>query len=503
MNPVSTGLPDAAQPPDLGYRDNIAQVEPYGIDHIPDAERHGKPSSQFFIWFAAGLNFPIMLLGFSAASLGLSMTAAVTAIVTGALVGAVAMGVLSRMGVHLGVPQQMQARGPLGFIGNLLPVAYINVFAGVGWAAVTIILGGKALGVLIGVPFWICAVILAALQLTVAVFGYNMIHYLERILTFVLLALFVLVTAVSLQRGSSFLEADPSASGYTGPTGGWVTLAGHFLAFLIAWLPFASDYSRYLPSTPHISRRAGVLTALGNFLTLSWLGVTGAVLAGASDSTDPIVALKELTGPWAVPAMLAILLSSFSQNFLNVYGGAISLQTLGLPFRRSTCVTLICVAALGVSLWAADGIYTSFEVFLNLTAYFIAPYVAVLLMDYYVGPRKDRSRIPELFDRNRLFEWGFVAWVAGALAAVPFWKSHVYTGFVAASHPEWGELSYYVGFAVAALVYLATRKLPPLWHRSPGPRPVDGKPSGRAADEENRSTTDTVNTTDATDATSG
>lgn len=481
MNPEPTGPAVAAQPQDRGYRDSVTQVEPYGIDHIPDAERHGKPSSQFFIWFAAGLNFPIMLLGFSAASLGLSLNAAVWAIVVGALVGAVTMGVLSRMGVHLGVPQQMQARGPLGFVGNLLPVAYINVFAGVGWAAVTIILGGKALGVMLGIPFWISAVLLAALQLTVAVFGYNMIHYLERILAFVLFALFVLVTVVALQRGSSLLHANPSASDYSGPTGGWVTLAGHFLAFLIAWLPFASDYSRYLPSTPRVSRRAGVLTTLGNFLTLSWLGITGAVLAGASDSTDPITALKDLTGPWAVPAMLAILLSSFSQNFLNVYGGAISLQTLGIPLRRSTCVTLICVAALGVSLWAADGIYTSFEVFLNLTAYFIAPYTAVLLMDYYAGPRKDRSRIPELYDRHRVLEWGFVAWAAGTLGSAPFWKSALYTGFVARSHPEWGEISYYVGFVIAALVYLATRNLPPLWRRSAPEPTIPASPASPTA----------------------
>ncbi|WP_326686387.1 MULTISPECIES: cytosine permease [unclassified Streptomyces] len=473
METAPTGDAGATQQPDHGYRDNITQIEPYGIDHIPDAERHGKASSQFFIWFAAGLNFPIMLLGFSAASLGLSLSAAIWAIIVGALIGSVAMGVMSRMGVHLGVPQQMQARGPLGFVGNLLPVAYINVFAGVGWAAVTIILGGKALGALIGIPFWVCAVVLAALQLTVAVFGYNMIHYLQRILTFVLFGLFLLVTVVALQRGSSVLDANPSASGYTGATGGWVTLGGHFLAFLIAWLPFASDYSRYLPGTPRVSRNAGIYTAAGNFLTLSWLGITGAILAGTTDSSDPIAALKELTGPWAVPAMLAILLSSFSQNFLNVYGGAISLQTLGLPLRRSTSVTLICLAALGVSLWAADGIYTSFEVFLNLTAYFIAPYVAVLLMDYYAGPRRDRSRLPELYDRGRVLEWGAVAWVVGTLSSVPFWNSSLYTGFVAENHPEWGEVSYYVGFVVGALVYLLTRRLPPLWHRSPG-RPAAG-----------------------------
>lgn len=109
METAPTGDAGATQQPDHGYRDNITQIEPYGIDHIPDAERHGKASSQFFIWFAAGLNFPIMLLGFSAASLGLSLSAAIWAIIVGALIGSVAMGVMSRMGVHLGVPQQMQA----------------------------------------------------------------------------------------------------------------------------------------------------------------------------------------------------------------------------------------------------------------------------------------------------------------------------------------------------------------------------------------------------------
>lgn len=111
--------------------------------------------------------------------------------------------------------------------------------------------------------------------------------------------------------------------------------------------------------------------------------------------------------------------------------------------------------------------------FLNLTAYFIAPYVAVLLMDYYAGPRRDRSRLPELYDRGRVLEWGAVAWVVGTLSSVPFWNSSLYTGFVAENHPEWGEVSYYVGFVVGALVYLLTRRLPPLWHRSPG-RPAAG-----------------------------
>ncbi len=35
----------------------------------------------------------------------------------------------------------------------------------------------------------------------------------------------------------------------------------------------------YLPDDPSVSRRAGWLTGLGNFVTLSWLGIAGAVVA--------------------------------------------------------------------------------------------------------------------------------------------------------------------------------------------------------------------------------
>ncbi len=450
------------------YGESVTKVEPFSIDHIPDTERHGKPSSQFFVWFAANLNFPIMMLGFSAITLGLSFTAAVTAVLAGAAAGALLMATLSRMGVRLGVPQQIQARGPLGFLGNFLPVAYINVFAGIGWASVTVILGGKAIAELLPVPFWAGSLGLTAVELVVAIFGYNMIHYLERILAFVLLVLFLLITVVALTRGAGTFPADTGASGYVGSVGGWITFAGSFLAFLVAWSPFASDYSRYLADSPRNSRMSGVYTGLGTFLTVSWLGILGALLAHSTSTTDSIAALHQLTGPFAVPALAAVVLSALSQNFLNVYGGAISLQTLRLPLTRAQGVTLICVLGFLISLWGESGIEAKFEVFLSLTAYFIAPFAAVLLLDYYVGGRSQRSRLGELYDQSRIVGWGFVAWAAGVVVSVPFWHSDIYTGALARAHPEWGDLGNYVAAAAASVVYLATYRLPYLWTRTAG-----------------------------------
>lgn len=456
---------ESASTQEPAYGESVTKVEPFSIGHIPDSERHGKPSSQFFVWFAANLNFPIMMLGFSAITLGLSFTAAVTAVVAGAAAGALLMATLSRMGVRLGVPQQIQARGPLGFLGNFPPVAYINVFAGIGWASVTVILGGKAIAELLPVPFWAGSLALTLIQLVVAVFGYNMIHYLERILTFVLLALFLLITAVALTRGSGTFAADTAASGYVGGFGGWITFAGSFFAFLIAWSPFASDYSRYLPDTRHSSRMSAVYTGLGTFLTVAWLGIVGALLANSTTTSDSIAALHELTGPFAVPALAAVILSALSQNFLNVYGGAISLQTLRVPLTRPQGVTLICVLGFLISLWGETGIEAKFEVFLSVTAYFIAPFATVLLLDYYVGGRSQRSRVAELYDPSRAIGWGFVAWAAGVLVSVPFWHSDLYTGALASAFPEWGDIGNYVGAATSAVVYLATHRLPFLWTR--------------------------------------
>ena len=69
---------------DRGYRDSLTKIEPYGIEHIPDVERHGRARSQFFLWFSAGLNFPVVVLGFSATYFGLPFWSAVLAIVLAA-----------------------------------------------------------------------------------------------------------------------------------------------------------------------------------------------------------------------------------------------------------------------------------------------------------------------------------------------------------------------------------------------------------------------------------
>ena len=201
----------------------------------------------------------------------------------------------------------------------------------------------------------------------------------------------------------------------------------------------------------------------------------GALVASSTTTSDSISALHQLTGPFAVPALLAVVISAMSQNFLNIYGGAISVQTLRIPVSRTTAVIIICVLSYVISLWGEAGVEAKFAVFLNLTAYFIAPFATVLLLDYYLGGRHDRSRIGELYDSGRIVNWGFAAWAAGVLVSVPFWVSEAYTGFLAKAHPGWGDLSMFVGAAGTVLAYLATYRLGPLWRRPSAGTPITSK----------------------------
>jgi hypothetical protein len=41
------------------------------------------------------------------------------------------------------------------------------------------------------------------------------------------------------------------------------------------------------------------------------------------------------------------------------------------------------------------------------------------------------------------------AWLAGIVVSLPFWQQAWYTGPLAATHPQLGDVSYFLSFAVA------------------------------------------------------
>jgi len=78
-------------------------------------------------------------------------------------------------------------------------------------------------------------------------------------------------------------------------------------------------------------------------------------------------------------------------------------------------------------------LYTNF---LSLLSIWAAPWAAVLLAT--------RGATQQATNRRALF-----AWIAGIAASLPFWQQSWFTGPLAAAHPQLGDVSYFVAFAVA------------------------------------------------------
>ena len=104
----------------------------------------------------------------------------VAAILLGNLAGSLFMALRSAQGPRLGVPQMIQSQGQFGMIGAVLVIA-IAVFMYVGFFASNIILGGQLINALVpGISTDWGIVICAVGSMFITVFGYDMIHAVNR-----------------------------------------------------------------------------------------------------------------------------------------------------------------------------------------------------------------------------------------------------------------------------------------------------------------------------------
>lgn len=452
----------AVEDPTPTYGTSLRQSEPYSTEAIPVSERHGHPRQQFTLWFAANMVLAVMVSGFFSSLFGLSVVQGLTAVAAGTLLSAIVMGVLAGIGTKLGVPQQVQGRGPMGFFGNFVPIAVLTVISAIGWTAVNTVFAVIALRLLVDVPFWLAAAVIFAVQAVFAIWGYNLVHLINKIATVVLAILFAVITVLSVQKVDFTLGVNPHAPYYMGELGGWLTFAGFFFAYVMTWTPFASDFSRYLPTnTSHT--KVAAYTAGGTFVAMMWLGGVGVLVSSFAGKLDAIPALAQLTGSFAPIAMATVVLSTLPVSAMNLYGGSLSLLTIRIPISRVVGVIVIAVVSLGVTLLMQTNPYGAFYDFLNILAYLVVPFSTVLLLDYYLRMRRaGQTAIDQLFDPKRTVEWGFVAWVAACAFSSLFWTSNIYTGPLSAALSQFGDLSYLAGAGAAAVFSLVLRRAPEL-----------------------------------------
>ena len=439
--------------PTRDYGDKVVAVEPGGVEFIPLDERHGRPIGLLWTWTSPNMEFATIGVGIlGPLFFGLSFWQSFLAIVIGTALGSVTQGLLSTWGPKHGLAQMVISRSGFGFLGNMLPAGINAVVAGIGWFAVNSVSGALALHALFNsLPKPLCLVIVVAAQMLIAFFGHNLVHAFERYAFPVLAVVFVIASIVV------FTKAHPNAPGGGGGIGGFLVMVGATFGYAAGWNPYASDYTRYLdPKTP--SRPVGVYAALGVFLSCVLLETVGAAVVTAGGKELAPASFTDLLPTWLGKlALLCICLGAIAANAINIYSGSLSFMTLGirLPTHIARAVVAAVFGVIGffVALGGLKNAGSTYENFLLIISYWIGPWLGVVLVDRYLRRGQD---IQGLLGDRRYTNWaGPIAMaVAGGLSIWLFSKQTKYQGIVPKNHPKFGDLTFEVGFVLAAVLYL-------------------------------------------------
>ncbi len=443
------------------YGDRVASVEPGGIEYIPLRERHGRPLRLFWTWMSPNLEFATIFVGvLGVVVFGGSFWAAALAVVVGSALGALTHGILSSWGPKLGVPQMVQGRAAFGFYGNIVPSIVMSVTSGIGWFAVNSVSATFALEVLFHLPFLAALVIVVLLQVAVAFFGHNLVHAWERYAFIPLVVIFAVATVIVFTKSNFLQGASPKG---VGDLTAFILTAAAAFGYACGWNPYATDYARYLP--PSVSRfRTGLFAGLGIFISCAVLEVLGAALgtvAGLNWNANPTQQFADaLPHLWAVLTLLAITLGGISANVLNIYSGAMAFLTVGLRIglRQRRAIVALIFGGIGFAvayLGSATSIGSRYEDFLLLIGYWIAPWLGVVFANYWL--RQGRFGDERIFYDRAHRSWsGLVAFVLGTGVSVwLFANQSLYVGLVPSHFPGTGDLTFPVGFVLAAGTYLA------------------------------------------------
>src|SRR5450755_760924 len=442
------------------YGDKVAAVEPGGAEFIPLSERHGKPLQQFWTWVSPNMEFATIFVGIIGVwFFGQSFWMASLAIVLGTALGSVSMGALAARGPLFGVPQMVLSRIGFGYLGNVLPAGVNALVAGIGWFAVNSVSGAFALNALLGWNSKLCLVIIVLVQLAIAFFGHNLVHTFERWAFPFLVVVFAIASVVIVSK------SHPGTHVASVP-GGFLITFGAAFGYAAGWNPYASDYTRYLPKETN-RRATGLWAGLGVFLSCAVLEIVGAAAATITSSgkfgANPTAGFTSHLPTWIADiTLLAIALGAVCANALNVYSGSMSFLALGIKLpgslRRAIVAIVLGVAGFFVALSGLSDFGQKYNNFLLVISYWIDPWLGVFFVDQLMrrGKRVDGF----IFDRKHNPWAGFAAMAIAIAVSIYFFANQTdYIGVVPKHNPAFGDITFEVGFVLAALLYAVFFKL--------------------------------------------
>lgn len=463
-------------------------LESHGMAPIPQDARYGGLQRMFTVWFTPNMELSGVFTGTLAVTLGLGFRLGLAAIVVGTLIGSLPVAVLCTWGPRTGMAQLPLARLPFGR--SVVVPGAVQWLSCIAWDALVGLFGGQAVHLLFHVPFWVGAAIVLVAEGAISVYGYEFVHRLQSVGAVVLIILFVVLSVRIFQHKVALPHDTVHGAALVGVTVLMTTIA---LSNAISWVPYASDYSRYLRPT---ASRAGIFGLTMAGLLASYVWMEGLGLAGASLlSTQTAAGVRTLMGGGVlgVLALIAIAFGAITSNSMNDYSGSLAFQALGVRVKRPLTAAVVAVVAFAAILWMNAGDTSGkFQNVLLFVGYWISPFFAIVMIDW---AREHERYTPSLLRSVVVFRrlgsgWpALVAFVTGFGAMVAFMNNSIVVG-PAARVLHGADLAFYVGFVVTGAAYYTLLRLSnrrsgigsqPLAAATParGPRSLRFLPEGR------------------------
>ena len=460
MSPADSIETAEQQEQALGERGLV--VERHSIDHIPASQRHGKVHSLFTVWFGSNMQITTIVTGALGVILGLQLPWAVLALLLGNLFGAVFMALHSAQGPKLGIPQMIQSRAQFGFHGASLPI-FLVVLMYIGFYASGVVLGGEALAAWWDIGYMPAAIILSVIVTIITIYGYWAIHRLERFVSVVAGIAFVYLTIRMAELPDAASAWHWDAPGF----GPFLLVVSIAATWQITYAPYVADYSRYLPEDTSIPA-AFWWSYAGTVIASAWMMALGAMAAALARGTFDqgssgfIVNLAPAQFHWAVS--IVILLGILATDVLNLYGMFMSSTTILTALkpiqigrgRRAVFVTIASAIGTAVGILGQGNFVTNLEDFILFLAYFLIPWTAINLADFY-WVRRERYHIPSIFSPEGIYgrvNWRtMVAYIVAVIAEIPFMSTTFYTGKVVRLIGG-ADIAWVIGLVLPAGLYL-------------------------------------------------
>jgi nucleobase:cation symporter-1, NCS1 family len=475
---------------------------------VPASARKWRVGSFAALWISMSACIPTYMVASSLIEEGMNWWQAILTIFLGNVIVLVPMVLNAHAGTRYGIPFPVYCRASFGTIGANIP-AVLRALVACGWFGIQTWIGGSAIyrilsvffpalekfsvfpGIAINGPQLLCFLLFWGINMLVVYKGINCIRWLLNIKAPLLIVLGLLLLAWAYRNAHGFgpilsqpskFDAGQEKAGQflifffpalTGMVGFWATLSLNI-----------PDFSRYA-----VSQRDQVLgQTLGLPLTMALYSFIGVAVTSATQIIygktlwDPVDVLTRFSNPaLLIIAMIALCIATLGTNIAaNVVSPANDFAHLAprlISFRLGGLITgLIGVFMMPWKLMA-DPNHLIFNWLIAYSA-LLGPIGGILIADYFVYRRRELD-LKGLYESNGPYRFthgiSYVALVAltgGALPSLPGFLVQVHALKPESVAPLLVSLynyAWFIGFALAFVLYLAGRKLTAV----PGPAPVN------------------------------